>query len=1203
MKALLCSPAAKLMLKWVVLTTTLLLPRCSFAQTHAASDAQTHRASELKSGFESPPPRARPETWFHLIGGNVDQKALTTDLEAVAGAGIGGIQLFHGRGRAWPGVQPQIQTLSPTWDSLISHVADETQRLGLKFTMQNCPGWAMSGGPWITPDNAMRHLITSRQNIVGGKPISIDLDVPQPSKEDWRNYQDIAVLAFPTPIGDSGTWVRPDTIETSLNSEVLNRLIDDKPAKLQIPVASDQAHWIEFTFADPITLRSMELPPTEHLMKRRSFDPDSIIEIQVGKNQAAKNQAAGQDDTQWQTLVTHLIPRGNWQDRQSEVPLVMAIPDARSDRYRILFRNQHPMELSQLRLSTAARVHDWRSQAGYVLRSLDRQPAPVQVPASFVSLDSVIDLSDRVSGSGHLDWDAPDGDWTVVRFGHVNTGVTNKPAPPEATGFECDKLSPLGAEQHFAGYIGRLSKTGGAADAGRLEGMLIDSWECYTQTWTPEMERAFQTRRGYPLRRWMPALAGWVVQDHRSSERFLRDWRATISDLIVENYYGRLAELGRERGLQLSYETAVGDVSPGDIMQYFKSADIPMCEVWQPNDPHDGGLETKPIAPTASAAHIYGKPRVAAEAFTTAPMNWKEHPFALKNVADRSFALGVTHMVFHTYTHNPGDRVPGTSFGNTIGAPFLRAQTWWKYMPEFTDYLARCGFLLEQGRSVADVLWYLGDDVDHKPRQDSPFPSGYHFDYLNADALQNRMSIQDGDFVNPEGNRWKVLWLPNPQCRRMTPQTLQRIKRLLQDGATVIGEAPTANPSLMGGEDADAQFDELVDELWGEETSEGQRSSSGERRIGTGRLVWGGDLKDSLAELGITPDVTGTLAERWCHRTSADAEIYFVIGDREQSIDANLHFRCKGRPELWNPIDGSVTPIAAFKTTEIGTIVPVRLPVAGSTFVVFRRQPATPRVERIAIDTESNGSEVVLDVNDRSRIDKTAGYPPYGVSRTKPIQPWVSPAELNIDLIDGGRRMIAWKDGRYRIDGSDGETKSVAVSGTQTIPLRSNWKLTFASDTDDDAIYWGVPDSIALDEIGPWSAMADDEVRHYSGTASYETSFTLDEFSSDDRILLELGQVGDIARIMVNGQDTGVIWTWPFRQDITDVVRKGRNDVSVAVTNTWHNRLAYDARFAIKKRKTWTISGPPKEALLEFSGLSRNVQLRRGKVVSLAAEQ
>jgi hypothetical protein len=1102
-------------------------------------------------------------------GGNVDQKALVTDLEAVRSAGISGIQLFHGKGRPWPGVTPQVQTLSPTWDGLISKVADEAERLGLNFTMQNCPGWAMSGGPWITPDKAMRHLISNRRNITGGNSVSINLQQPQPSAESWRDYQDIAVLAFPTPEDDDGQWVKPVSVASSLGKARWSELLSGKDAKLSIPV-SDESAWVEFVFAEAVSLRSIELPPIEHLMKRVSFDPNSEIAILVD------------EDNVWTELIRHPVPRGNWQDRQPEVPYVMAVPDAKSKRYRIVFHNQRPMEISQLRLSTTARLHDWRAQAGYALRSLERAENPKQSPSAWVRRSSIVDLTDTVDEDGHLDWEAPQGDWTVVRFGHVNTGIKNKPAPPEATGFECDKFSTAGADQHFAGYIGRLSNPGGALDGGRLKGMLIDSWECYTQTWTPAMEEQFRQRRGYSLRTWLPALAGWVVDDHLTSERFLRDWRATISDLIVENYYGRMAELGRERGLKLSFETSVGDVSPGDIMQYFRAADIPMCEVWQPNDPHDGGLETKPVAVTASAAHVYGKPRIAAEAFTSAPLDWRKHPFALKNVADRSFALGITHLVFHTYTHNPLDKLPGTSFGNRIGAPFIRGQTWWKHMPHFTRYLARCGLMLEQGQPVADVLRYLGDDLDHKPRQDAPFPSGYHFDYLNADALLNRIEVKDGDLVVPGGTKWRVLWLPRGSCRRLTPTTLRKIKQLLLAGATVIGQRPDINPSLSGGKQANADFDSLVKEIWG-----AGDASNGDRRMGQGRLIWGENLASSLKRLEISPDVQGTLSEKWCHRRVGDQDIYFVIGDRLSALDANLHFRATGTPMFWNPMNGQTTPVPFFRSTDTGTSIRVQLPVAGSVFVVFEPPQATTQWEKLSF----NG-ELLVDAGDSSKVDETDGFPPFGVSREKILQPWVKPEPLTFEILDEGKTLLAWRDGDYQLLGRNEESISVSVSGSKTIPLLEKWNLSFPSG-------WDAPRRLQLERAAPWSSLEDEAVRNFSGTATYETTFQFGDRQADQRIVLDLGRVGNIANVEVNGQDAGVLWAAPYRQDITEHVKSGENILKVAVTNTWHNRLAYDASLPKDQRKTWTYHAPAANSPLDFAGIEDSVKIQVGKLITL----
>ena len=154
--------------------------------------------------FKSPPKVFYPETWFHYIGGNVSIKGITADLEAIADAGFSGIHLFHGQfGGPWPGVDPQIACLSPLWDGMVKHTAEECRRLGLRFTMQNCPGWAMAGGPWIKPSNAMRHLAWSRTDIEGNSDeIMQKLPLPQPSEEDWRDYEDLMVVAFPTPVDD-----------------------------------------------------------------------------------------------------------------------------------------------------------------------------------------------------------------------------------------------------------------------------------------------------------------------------------------------------------------------------------------------------------------------------------------------------------------------------------------------------------------------------------------------------------------------------------------------------------------------------------------------------------------------------------------------------------------------------------------------------------------------------------------------------------------------------------------------------------------------------------------------------------------------------------------------------------------------------------------------------------------------------------------
>lgn len=1044
--------------------------------------------------FLRSPASFRPETWFHFIGGNVSSQGVTADLEAIASAGISGIQLFHGQfGGPWPGVEPQIKCLSESWDEAVGHVAAECRRLGLRFTMQNCPGWAMAGGPWVSTDKAMRHLVWSRMDLTGGAMREVQLPLPQPSGEDWRDYREVAVIAFPTPADDTGRPLMPVAARSNQPSLPWQQLFDpNQPAILRVEPAAAPA-WVELDFAQPITLRSLELPPVERFTLRRNFDPGATIVVQAVTNEGLKEVARC------------VVPRSNWQDNR---PLTLACSDATAPRYRITFVMKYPLEFDSIKLFTAARHHNWESQAAFVLRSLDRVPHPDQDCTTWVNSARIVNLTGAMDDQGTLRWDAPPGQWTVLRWGHVNTGKRNGPAPAEATGWECDKLSALGAETHFAGYIGRLTAAAGPLRGDSLKGILLDSWECETQTWTSGMGDTFEQLRGYPLTAWFPALAGYVVDDPETTVRFLRDWRATVNDLLVENFFGRMAELAHERGLTVSFETASGDVFPGDILEYYKHADVPMCEFWQPDDPHRGKLETKPVAPCVSAARLYGKPRVAAEAFTSIDLHWDEHPAMLKDYANRHFADGVTHLVFHTYTHNPRTDflAPGSSFGAGIGTPFLRGQTWWRHMPEFSGYLARCGYLLERGRPVSDVLWYLGDELDHKPRQDTPFPAGYRFDYCNPDILLNRLSVRDGRIVTPEGLSYRVLWLRD--CPRLLPDTVEKLLALATAGATVIGNPPQGVATLSGGTPAEQRFTDAVRALWG------KPPVPGERRVGQGRVLSGLSLDAALHQLGIEPDVKGT-GVVWCHRQTSDADWYFVAAPANQGFQGPLAFRATGTVELWDPVSGSITPAKSVHRQNTSTQVTLDIAPSGSLFVVFH----------------------------------------HGKDHTPPLN-----AETRIPL------------------------RQTALAGP--------WTLSFPSG-------WGAPDTIRLDVLQSWPELdLSAEGRAFSGTAVYTTEFTMESMETNARAELDLGRVEVIATVRVNGEPVGTAWSPPYRLDITHGLKPGLNRLTVEVTNTWFNRLVYDAGLPEANRKTWTIAGPAKDLPPRLAGLLGPVTLHLSRIVT-----
>lgn len=1043
-----------------------------------------------EASFRNPSKVYHPETWFHYIGGNVAKDGITKDLEAIAKAGISGIQLFHGQfGGAWPGVEPQITSLSANWDDAVRHTALECRRLGLRFSMNNCPGWATSGGPWITPSNAMRNLIWNRTDVVGGKVISQALPVPDPSTETWRDYKDIAVLAFPTPAGDTGKPLIPGSVNSNTSFKWDSYFSETAKEPIHLsPAALDKPHWIEVTFPDAVVLRSVEFSSVQGFNHGQSYEPGVNINIQ-----------GILPDGKTKDILHAEMPQANWQDDR---PITFACSElAGVKRYRISISNKYDMALTSLRLFSAARKNSWESEAGWTLRSIERAGQhPKQSPQAFIGPDRILDISDKMTADGKLNWLAPKGNWTILRLGHVNSGKKNGPAPTEGTGWEANKFSKSGAEAHFAGYIGRLSGQNGPLTGGLLNGMLIDSWECHTQSWTPEMEQEFNRVSGYQLRKWLPSLFGYVIKDHETTARFLTDWRKTLNDLLVNNYYSRMASLAKDNGLSVAYETGPGDVVPADIMEYFKFADIPMCEFWQPiSDGFVGSINFKPIRPTASAARMYGKPRVAAESFTNISLTWDEHLDMLKEVANINSVQGVSHFVFHTYTHNPQTPFlpPGSSFGAGIGTPFLRGQTWWPYMPCFTNYLSRCTYLLERGKPVSDVLWYLGDEINHKPNQNAPFPEGYKYDYCNLDALLNRLKTENGMIVTPEGIRYRVLWLP--EAPYMLPQTLEKIRSLLRDGATIVGEGPIGLATLSGADTATQRFNVAVRDIWGV-------GGKGLRKVRKGYVVSGLTIQQALTALGIKPDVTGGDA-LWAHRCIEGADWYFVTAPRGKGFTGELSFRANGYTELWDPVTGT-SKVAESQQNGERTTVKIDLARGGSCFIVFRQNES--------------------------------------------------------------RRVVA---------------KFKKLESVYTLPISGSWKLAFPTG-------WGAPNEIELPELKAWKDLdISAEGRAFSGTATYTNTFNIDKIEPGSEYILDLGKVDMAASVSINGQQIGKLWAPPYRIDLKDFIKPGKNILSVEVTSTWFNRLVFDAGQSDNKRKTWTIAGPGKDASLRVSGLLGPVKL------------
>ena len=334
---------------------------------------------------------------------------------------------------------------------------------------------------------------------------------------------------------------------------------------------------------------------------------------------------------------------------------------------------------------------------------------------------------------------------------------------------------------------------------------------------------------------YLPTFTGRVVTSREVSERFLWDVRQTVSDLLVENYAGYMRELAHEHGLRLSIEA--DDGCPCDDLAYAGRADEPMAEYWAT----DWTLVNSfPCTEMSSAAHIYGKRILGAEAFTsTDDEMWLRYPGSIKALGDWAFCSGINRFVFHRYAMQPWlDRKPGMSMG-PYGLHYERTQTWWEQSKPWHEYLARCQFLLRQGLFVADICYLQPEGVPRKfvsPLASNvgkmPDRPGYNFDGCTSEVVLKRMSVRDGRLVLPDGMSYRLLVLPD--AKTMTPQLLAKIAELVEAGATVVGPRPVKSPSMAGYPECDRQVKQLADRLWGD--CDGK--SITEHRTGKGRIVW-----------------------------------------------------------------------------------------------------------------------------------------------------------------------------------------------------------------------------------------------------------------------------------------------------------------------------------------------------------------------------
>jgi hypothetical protein len=687
----------------------------------------------------------------------------------------------------------------------------------------------------------------------------------------------------------------------------------------------------------------------------------------------------------------------------------------------------------------------------------------------------VIDLTNKVDANGKLNWNAPAGAWTVLRFAYEPTGMRN------AWGLYTDGMSKEALDRTWNVTMGSVLREMSPSERKGLYGVEDDSWEAGPTTWTRLFPAEFARLRGYDLIHWLPALAGKSMGNAGDAEAVRRDYYRTIADVIATNHYAHLGEIAHRNGLRFYSEAAGPNSGQLDPQQDLSGVDVPMGEFWVPS-PHRPTPDRRFLMrDTASAGHIYGKHVLGCESFTSVGPHWEDTFFDMKNTGDQGFADGCNLIVVHNYSQSPSVTAkPGYVY--FAGTHYSRNTTWWDETPAFNAYLGRSAFLLQQGLFVADALYYRGDaigQIEQRKTEPALPAEGYDHDNINLDALLHRLTVHDGRLALPDGMSYRMLVLPANTA--MTPEALTKIAGLLRAGAVIVGPKPSGIAGHVLDANVKKEFSATVDQLWGDRLEDGK--------------IFRGDAKEALKTMKLQPDLAYTgLSDKgtidWIHRRTGDTDIYFIASkwDPEEKISAT--FRVAGRqPELWDPVTGEIRNAHAFSQADGRTTVPLQFGPRGSVFVVFRK----------AISRSASGTA-------------QTNYP----------------AIKELETLDGP------------------------------------WQVAFDPK-------WGGPEHVTFDTLTDWTKRPEWGIQHYSGAALYTKTFSLASTpKAREKLLLNLGEVHEVAAVRVNGKDVGVVWTKPARIDITKFVYPGKNELEIKVVNLWPNRLIGDASLPPNQRLTET---------------------------------
>ncbi len=1082
------------------------------------SNGFTQHKNPVETAFYNPRAEAKPWVLWYWMHAAVSKEGITADLEAMKSVGIEGAYLvcIYDTVNRIPFDKPARQ-LSPLWWEMVNHAFKECKRLELKLAFHVSDGFALAGGPWIRPEQSMQKLVWSKTYISSAHSGVIHLKQPA-AKENF--YKDVAVFAYPANSSNNYQINLPEPVVSTGTGADVSFL--SKPGDDSKTFRSDTTCWIQYQYNEPFTLRSLKT----HTGGNNYQSQRLILQ-------------SGNDGKNFKTIMRMQPPRHGWQDTDEDY--TFSIPETTATYFRFVYDKtgtepgsedldaakwKPTLKLKGLYLSDEPVINQIEAKNGSIWRVAEYTTSSMVSDSEVVPFNHIINLTDKMDADGRLNWQPASGNWVVVRIGHTSTGHVNATGGA-AKGLECDKFSEEAIKFQYDNWFGKVYEN---TDPGLAEEVLkifyIDSWEAGSQNWSANFLYEFKKRRGYDLLPYLLVMTGVPIESVVKSEKILHDVRETIAELVNDIFYKTLRKLADEKGLKFTAEN-VSPTMVSDGLLHFKTVDYPTGEFWLNSPTHD---KPNDMFDAITAAHIYGKRIIQAEAFTTLRMDWTAHPGSLKALGDRNFAMGINRMVFHVNALSPWlDKKPGMTLGG-IGLFFQRDQTWYNQSKAWIDYITRTSAVLQQGNPVTDIAVFTGEEIPRRsvlpdrlvstlpgifgnkrvaqenirlkniaqPQRTKPIGvshsanmadpeswtdalHGYKYDCFNPDVLM-QMTVKDGKVFTSGGAAYSVLVIPGKHPMQpnqfLSVELAAKLLQLAKDGANII--IPPEGWGTYESGEKELEFRKILSEFFSKQNKKGQ-------------VVAAPFYDENFEQFGVQPDVkllSGKDTIAWTHRRTENGEdIYFVSNQLNEKRKIELSFRQNAKGiTVFDPVSGKEVDDFTYKIGADRAIINLDFEPAQSFFFVF--------------------------------VEKASGY----------------------------------------------KTKSSAPKFKSEKLLSKGWRIQF------DSSYGGPQEKLVMNKLKLWNESDDPGVKYYSGSAVYYNQFDIMKIKKGKPVWICLENVYNLATVMINGIDCGTIWAKPYKLDISKAIKQGVNNIEIKVASTWHNRLIGDQLLPESERITWTTA-------------------------------